>query len=190
MEDKDDAVLEKVYKLIESISNLYAELAITENNNNLLLTRLTTLDRQCRKNAQNSRREYLDIVGIPREVPGEVLEEKVFKMFGKFGYDISPIRIEACHRVGRTIDTVIVKFPKRKVFQHVCSVKKDLKKFIMEDLELPGNNKLFINRSLCPYYKMLWFKSKKLHSLSKIHSFFTSGGTIKIRVIEKSSRCR
>ena len=108
MEDKDNTVLEKVCKLNESISNLYAELAVTENNNNLLLTRLTALDRQCRKNAQNSRRECLDIVGIPREVPGEVLEEKFFKMFGKFGCDISPVRIEACHRVGRTIDTVIV----------------------------------------------------------------------------------
>ena len=57
----------------------------------------------------------------------------------------------------------------------------------MEDLELPGNSKLFINRSLCPYYKMLWSKSKKLHSLSKIHSIFISGDTIKIRVNENSS---
>ena len=29
---------------------------------------------------------------------------------------------------------------------------------------------------------MLWSKSKELHSLSKIYSFFISGDTIKIRV--------
>ena len=57
----------------------------------------------------------------------------------------------------------------------------------MEDFELPGDNKLFINKSLCPYYKMLWPKSEKLHSLGKIHSFFISGDTIKVRVNENSS---
>ena len=31
---------------------------------------------------------------------------------------------------------------------------------------------------------MLWSKSKKLHSLNKIHSFFISDDTIKIRVNE------
>ena len=57
----------------------------------------------------------------------------------------------------------------------------------MEDLGLPGQNKLFINKNLCPYYKVLWSKSKKLHSLGKINSFFfISGDTIKIRVGENS----
>ena len=67
---------------------------------------------------------------------------------------------------------VLVEHFRRKECQHVWSVKKDLKKLTMEDLKLPENSKLFINRSLCPYYKMLWSKSKKLHSLSKIHRFF------------------
>ena len=58
----------------------------------------------------------------------------------------------------------------------------------MEDIDLPGQKKLFINKSLCPYYKVIWAKSKKLHSLGKIHSFFISGDeTIKIRVSENSS---
>ena len=172
LEDKDNTVLEEVRKLNDSISKLHAELAVTKNENNLLVTRLSTLERQCWANAQYSRRECLDIVGIPRKVSGEVLEEKVLNIFGKLGCDISPDRIEACHHVGRTNDTVIVKFSRRKDCQHVWNVKKDLKKLTLEDLELPGNSKLFINRSLCPYYKMLWSKSKKLHSLSKIHSFF------------------
>ena len=103
LEDKDNTVLEEVRKLNESISKLHAELAVTKNVNNLLLTRLNTLERQCWANAQYSRRECLDIVGIPREVSGEVLEEKVLNIFGKLGCDISPDRIEACHHVGRTM---------------------------------------------------------------------------------------
>ena len=97
------------------------------------------------------------------------------------------VRNKACDRVGRTFQIVIGKFSRRKECQHVWSVKKDLKKLTMEDLKLPENSKLFINRSLCPYYKMLWSKSKKLHSLSKYIVFFISGDTIKIRVKENSS---
>ena len=56
----------------------------------------------------------------------------------------------------------------------------------MEDVDLPGQNKLFINKNLCPYYKELWSKSKKLDSLGKISSFFISDDTIKIKVGENS----
>ena len=85
LEDKDSTVLEEVLKLNESISKLHAELAVTKTVNNLLLTRLTTLKRQCWVNAKYSRRECLDIVGIPCEVSGEILEEKVLNIFGKLG---------------------------------------------------------------------------------------------------------
>ena len=87
---------------------------------------------------------------------GEVLEEKILNIFGKIGCDISPDRIEACHRVGRLNDTVIVMFSKRKDCQRQEG-------FEETDSGGPGNSKLFINRSFCPYYKMLWSKSKKLH---------------------------
>ena len=150
-------------------------------------TRWTSLERQCWANTQYSRQECLDIVGIPCKVSWEALEKKVLKIFGKLGCDISPDRIETCYCVGRLTDTVTVKFSKRKDCQHVCSVKKDAKKLTMEDRELPGNNKFFISRSLCPYYIMLWSKSKKLHSLSKIHKFCLFSDTIKIKVNENSS---
>ena len=84
-----------------------------------MLTRLSTLERQCWAYAQYPRRECLDIMGSSREVSGEVLQKKVSKIFVKIGCDISPDRIEACHRVGRTTDTAIVKFSKRKDCQHV-----------------------------------------------------------------------
>ena len=67
------------------------------------------------------------------------------KNLRKLGCDISSDHIEACHRVGRTTDTVIVKFSKRKDCQHIWSVKKDLMKLTLEDSELPGNNKLSIS---------------------------------------------
>ena len=56
-------------------------------------------------------------MGVPRKVSGEVLDDKILNIFGKIGCDISPDRIEACHRVGRTNDTVIVMFSRRKDYQ-------------------------------------------------------------------------
>ena len=83
-------------------------------------------------------------------------------------------------------NAVIVKLSWRKDCQQVWQVKKDLKKLKMEGFDLSGSNKLFINISLCPHYKVLRSKSKKLHSHVKIHGFFTCGDTIKIKINENS----
>ena len=117
----------------------------------------------------------------------DVLEEKVLNIFGKLGCDIPPERIDPCHRISKRSSPVIVKFTRRKDCQQVWSVKKDLQKIKMEDVNLLGQNKLFINRSLCPYYKVLCPKSKKLHSLGKMSSFKISGDAIKTKVNENSS---
>ena len=47
LEDKDNTVLDEVRKLNDSISKLHAELAVAKNVNNLLVTRLSTLEKQC-----------------------------------------------------------------------------------------------------------------------------------------------
>ena len=170
--EANSKVLEEVRNLSDAITKLSSELYITKNVNTLLSSRLVTLERPFWANAQYSRRECLDIVGIPREVSGEVLEEKVLNIFDKIGCSISPDHIESCHRISKKSDTVIVKFSRRKDRQQVWQVKKDLQKMKMEDFDLPGSGKLFINRSLCPYFKVLWSTSKKLQNLGKIHSFF------------------
>ena len=109
-------------------------------------------------------------------------------VFKKLGCNIPPNRTETCHRVSKKSATVIIRFSRRKDFQQVLAVKNDLPKTKMEDVDLPGQNKLFINKNFCPYYKVLWSKSKKLHSFRKINSFFISGDIFKIKVIENSLR--
>ena len=46
-------------------------------------------------------------------------------------------------------------------------VKKDLKDFDATDLDLPAGTELYINDSLCPYYRGLWNKTKKLCNKKK-----------------------
>ena len=93
--------------------------------------------------------------------------------------------IEDCHRVGKR-GTTIVKFCKRKVSKQALNVRKDLTKLSMKDLQLTGQGKLYINQSLCPYYRVLWSKSISIHSMGKIFSYYVSNVTVKIKIEETS----
>ena len=75
----------------------------------------------------------------------------------------------------------------RKDCKQVLQVKKDLKDLTADDLDLPRGTKIFVNQSLCPYYRILWSKTKRLQSMGKINSFFISGRTVKIK-IDKNSK--
>ena len=100
--------------------------------------------------------------------------KEVENIFEKLGCNIPPNGIK------------FVRFSRRKDCQQVLAVKKDLQEIKIEDVDLPGQKKLFINQNCYLYYKVLWSKSEKLHSLGKINCFFISGDAIKIKVSENS----
>ena len=178
-------ILEEVRALNEKFTTLESQLLITKNVNSLLQERVIDLERQCWANAQYSRRECLEVSGIPNTIKQDELENKVLTIFKKVGCDIKNENIEACHRVRRK-NNLIIKFSKRKDCQQVYSVKKDLGKLDMKEVDLPEGTQVYINQSLCPYYKSLWSKSKKLRTLGKIHSFLISNSTIKLKLQENS----
>ena len=60
-------------KLNDSFSKLQAEVSVTKQVNTLLSSSLVSIERQCWLNAQYSRRECLDIVGIASEVEADAL---------------------------------------------------------------------------------------------------------------------
>ena len=132
------------------------------------------------------RREYLEVLGIPCSVDGNILEEKIIQVFEKVGCNIDSSNIEACHCITKKNDRIIVKFSWRKDCQRVLSVKKNLQKSKMEDIGLTGGNKVFINHSLCPYYRVLWSKSKVLLNMGKINRLMVSNGTVKVKIREIS----
>ena len=47
-------------------------------------------------------------------------------------------------------------------------------------------SKLHANESLCPYYRVLRSKSKSLHRMGKIFSYYVSHGTVKFIIQETS----
>ena len=179
-------ILEEVRALNEKFTTFESQLLITKNVNSLLQEKVIDLERQCWANAQYSRRECLEVSGIPNTIKQDELENKVLTIFKKVGCDIKNENIEACHRV-RGQNNVIIKFSKRKDCQQVYSVKKDLGKLDMKEVDLPEGTQVYINQSFCPYCKSLWSKSKKLRTLGKIQSFFISNSTIKLKLQENSA---
>ena len=60
-------------------------------------------------------------------------------------------------------------------------VKKELKNIDPSEFDFPEGTAIFINESLCSYYKMLWDKCKKLWEKKLIYTYFTSNGNIRYR---------
>ena len=133
-------VLEEIHKLNSKFDILQSELLVTKKVNSELSSRLVNMERQCWANAQYSRRECLEVVGIPREVEQKDLESKVLSVLEKVGCKINPDNIEDCHRLSKKSDNVIIKFSRRKDCQHVLRVKKDLRNLNLEDLGFHGEN--------------------------------------------------
>ena len=148
----------------------------------VLSERLVHMERQCWANVQYSWRECGTIVGILSSIYHDQLEESVCKLFDKLNCNIVKDYLGDCHRLRD--DRAIVKFFKRKDCKQVLSVKNELKNISMADLGSEENGSIYINQSLCSYYKMLWSWSKKLHNMGRIYSWYVSGGTIKIKIHE------
>ena len=178
VESANNKILDQVRQLNQKFSQLKSENSTVKQANSLLSKRLDDMERHCWTNAQYSRRDCLEVVRIPGSVQNNQLEDKVLTIFKKIGSEVSPRDIGGCHHLKKDNDRVIVKFSRRKDCGQIMSVKKDLKHLKMQDVGLPGNCSIFINTSLCPYYRMLWSKCKRLHDLGKFSNIYISSGTL------------
>ena len=142
------------------------------------------LERQCRANEQYSRRESLEISGVPESVAVNDLEGKVLKLLGKIDVEVHPDHIEACHwkKYNAGLKKVIIKISRRKDADKIRRAKKKLKGLNFSSIGI--NLAVYINDSLCRYYKDLWAKCKKLWLNKFIHGFCTSNGSIRSKLTE------
>ena len=64
------------------------------------------------------------MVRIPNSVNNSELEDKVLIVFQRNGCEISPRDLEACHRLRKNSDRVIVKFSGHEDGEQIMSVKR------------------------------------------------------------------
>ena len=59
--------------------------------------------------------------------------------------------------------------------------KKKIKSMKPQNIGLPPDFKIYINESLCKYYKYLWWNCKLLQTRGNIQSFWMTNGSIRIK---------
>ena len=146
------------------------------------------VERKCWANEQYSRRECLEISGIPKSIQDYDLEVCVTKIFNECDTPVDLANIEACHHLKSKAwpKKVIIKLSKRKDVFNILQRKKKLKSVDITKVGLPQGSLVFINQSLCSYYKYLWSLCKRLHSKKLIHSFWVSNGNVNLKVRENT----
>ena len=108
--------------LKENYKKLESDRSVSKTVSSLLTNQMNNVEKQCWASAQYSRRECLEVVGIPSSAKIKDLEGKVCSVFNRTGTVVNPDDIEACHRL--YIDQKkIVKFSKRKLCQQVLREK-------------------------------------------------------------------
>ena len=146
--------------LKKDFEKLGSDLSVARQVNSVLRERVTSLERQCWSNSQYSRRECLELTGIAETSDNNTLESTVLKIFEKLEVNVDPSNVEDCHWISSKNG------PKRVI------------------TSIGINNPVYINDSLCTYYKMLWRKCKSLRMNKLIHSFWVTNGSIRLRTVE------
>ena len=113
MDAANSEIMDQIRKFNENFEKLQSELTATKQVNSVLSEKLVSMECQCWANAQFSRRAFLELVVVPRSVSDGDLEEKVLKIFEKDGCPVEGNNIEACHRISKNNERIIVKFSRR-----------------------------------------------------------------------------
>ena len=182
LSSKIDQLNGNVGELNKRLDIVESSLSVSRNVNDHLSSKVSNLEREFHKLEQYSRRECLEFVGIPVAVKQESLMETVIRILDKVDIACGENDIEACHRVRG--NRTIVKFSSRRMSSSILNVKKRLYNKKFDDLNFPDKTSIYINESLCPYYRGLWNKCKNLWLNKKIHSFWTINGTVKYKKCE------
>ena len=103
MDASNSQIMDQIRKFNEDFEKLQSKLTTAKQVNSVLSERLFSMERQCWANAQYSRRECLELVGVPRSVSDGDLEEKVLKISEKVDCPIEGNNIEACHRISKNM---------------------------------------------------------------------------------------
>ena len=122
LQNDQEKLTQKFCKCLDPLSNTVANfsskldqvessLVVTKTVNDNLLSRITSLERSLHAREQYSRRECLEIVGIPTVIDDKNLQSTVCNILNKIDVPCGPEDLEDCHRIKG--DRTIMKFSRR-----------------------------------------------------------------------------
>ena len=144
--------------------------------------RMEEIEREQYKSAQYSRRDTVEITGIPGDIPTDALENEVIRIYDVAQVNVNGTKlrrtdIQACHRVGKR-KTVIVKFVNRKFANEGLYYGKHLKN--NSSYAAPTN----INNSFCPEFRFLNYLVRQAKRAKKIHFYKVRHGVTHIQLVD------
>ena len=176
---------DKVIKLKDIIiKNLQDESKRLKTKVNVFENKINDLEIQNNNLDQYSRRNNIEISGIPQSVSDIQLEEKVIDILKVIDVNITMNEIEACHRLGKKMKNVIVQVINRKHCLKALRNKRKLKSIDKNAIGIPNAN-LFISENLTPANSKLEFNCGKLKRDSKIEKCYTINGIVHIAKSDK-----
>ena len=148
--------------------------------------RMNDIERRQNLAEQYSRRDSIEITGIPKNINVKDIEGEVIKL-----YELSEIQvdnkklskgnIQACHRIGKKGEKVIVKFTNRKFASEALFNGKKIKG------KSPYVSEIFFNNSLCREFHFLHYAVRNAKKLKKIHFYKIRHGVASIQLKENGT---
>ena len=177
---KFDNALSNINKELTELRNdfkkIESELSVSKSVNSKLHERVVSLERQCWGNSQYSRRECLEITGIPDSIGNDDLEETTIKIFDKLDVAIDPSKTEDCHWLkSNGPKKVIIKFARRKDANLIRKNKNKLKG--MNLCSIGVNNPVFTKIASVHITRCYGENAK-----NSIHAFWVSNGILRLKL--------
>ena len=176
-----DLAAESVSKIKDSIiETLRVENSLLHEKIDKLESWISVLETDLDKQDQYSRRNNLDIQGIPDSVPDD--QEKVIEIFNQINVKINKFNIDDCHRMGKSKKTTIVRFVNRKNCKAVLEKMFGLnRKLDNEKLGFQWDARIFVSENVTPYKQHLPWKCRELKQAGKILSCCSAKEVVKFR---------
>lgn len=156
---------------------------------NVLERRMVALERTVTNNGQYSRKNNVEIDGIPPEIPHDKLQQTVVQLVNSLPgvqpsdqpIAISTNDVEAAHRISRNSDCTIVKFKSRKTVEKVKKRRKGFKDVNYAHFGWKRSTKIYVNDNMCPHLKMLAKNCRSLKDDKEIEDTWCANGQVKIK---------
>ena len=135
------------------------ELLVCKKVNKHLEEKVAKLDKAQVMSEQYTRRNNIELAGIPNSIRDNDLEETIINICKEHGIGLLPMDIEACHRLPLSN-------------AQATKEKKMISPMSYNHLNITG--RVFVNTSLRFHYRFLWGQCKSLVNKNKIHQVFLS----------------
>ena len=147
--------------------------------------RLYYLERNAYMYEQYGRRESFEIVGIPKRIDDQQLEDEVIDILKEAKVEVNNEEITkkdivAVHRIGKEKATTIVRVVNRKFSWKALTSGKNLK-----DSNRYGEGKIFINPSLCKEFKFINYAVRQAKKRNLIHRYSVRNGVTYVQMKEQ-----